>query len=56
MIPTKDEGFKAFDAFIRLYEAKYPRACECLIKDKEALMSFYDFPAMHWDIFAQPIL
>lgn len=48
MAPTKEEGFKAFDAFIRLYEAKYPKACECLIKDKEALMSFYDFPAMHW--------
>jgi transposase-like protein len=46
--PTKDEGFKAFDTFVRLYEAKYPKACECLMKDKEALMTFYDFPAMHW--------
>ena len=48
MAPTRDEGFKAFDAFIHLYEAKYPKACECLMKDKEALMAFYDFPAMHW--------
>jgi putative transposase len=48
MAPTKKEGFKAFDAFVRLYEAKYSKACECLTKDKEALMSFYDFPAMHW--------
>ncbi|MBS4168113.1 hypothetical protein PARA125_000745 [Parachlamydia sp. AcF125] len=31
-----------------LYEAKYPKACERLMKDKEALMAFYDFPAMHW--------
>lgn len=48
MASTKDEGFKAFEAFARLYEAKYPKACECLMKDKEALMSFYDYPAMHW--------
>jgi transposase-like protein len=48
MAPTKAEGFKAFDGFVRLYEAKYPKACDCLIKDKEALMAFYDFPAMHW--------
>ena len=48
MAPTKDEGFKAFDAFIHLYEAKYPKACDCLMKDKETLMTFYDFPAMHW--------
>jgi putative transposase len=30
------------------YEAKYPKACECLKKDKERLFTFYDFPAMHW--------
>jgi putative transposase len=48
MAPTKVEGLKAFEAFVKLYEAKYPKACDCLIKDKDALMSFYDFPAMHW--------
>jgi len=46
--PTKDEGLKVFADFINLYEAKYPRACECLKKDKEELFTFYDFPAMHW--------
>jgi putative transposase len=48
MAPTKNEGLKAFDSFVHLYQAKYPKACECLMKDKEALMAFYDFPAMHW--------
>ena len=30
------------------YEAKYPAACECLKKDRDVLLSFYDFPAEHW--------
>jgi transposase-like protein len=48
MAPTKEEGLKAFDSFINLYEAKYPKACECLKKDKDQLFTFYDFPAEHW--------
>ena len=39
---------RAFDLFISTYEAKYPRATECLVKDREALLAFYDFPAEHW--------
>jgi transposase-like protein len=39
---------KAYDEFLALYGAKYPRACECLSKDKEDLFTFYDFPAEHW--------
>jgi putative transposase len=46
--PTKKSGLKVFDDFINLYEAKYPKACECLKKDKEVLFTFYDFPSMHW--------
>src|SRR6201984_3861281 len=34
--------------FISSYRAKYPKATECLEKDKEWLFSFYDFPAQHW--------
>jgi transposase-like protein len=30
------------------YTGKYPKACECLQKDKDRLFTFYDFPAMHW--------
>jgi len=48
MAPTKEKGLRAFDSFLTLYEAKYPKACECLKKDKERLFTFYDFPAMHW--------
>lgn len=36
------------DAFIALYEAKYPKAGECLQKDRKELLAFYDFPAAHW--------
>ncbi len=31
-----------------LYEAKYPKAMKCLLKDKDAMLAFYDFPAAHW--------
>jgi transposase-like protein len=48
MAETKDEGLTAFEAFISLYGAKYPKACDCLKKDKDQLLTFYDFPAMHW--------
>ena len=45
---TQAEAEKAFDLFIRTYEAKYPKATICLQKDHEELMAFYDFPAQHW--------
>jgi len=48
MASTKESGLRAFNEFIKLYDAKYPKACECLMKDKESLFSFYDFPAEHW--------
>lgn len=48
MSPTKAEAEKAFDLFLKSWEAKYPKATECLSKDREALLVFYDFPAEHW--------
>jgi len=45
---TKAAAEKAFDLFISTYEAKYPKAVECLVKHREALLVFYDFPAEHW--------
>ena len=48
MAETKEDALKAYDEFMALYQAKFPRACECLSKDKEELFSFYDFPAEHW--------
>lgn len=39
---------KAFDVFVESYEDKYPQAAQCLLKDREELLTFYDFPAKHW--------
>jgi putative transposase len=46
--PGRADADKAFDLFVRTYEAKYPKATECLTKDRRVLLSFYDFPAEHW--------
>jgi transposase-like protein len=48
MAETSKDAEAAFDAFIAAYELKYDRATECLAKDREALLAFYDFPAEHW--------
>jgi putative transposase len=45
---TRQEAEKAFDLFVATYEAKYPKATECLAKDRTQLLVFYDFPAEHW--------
>jgi transposase-like protein len=48
MAETRENATKAFDAFLEKYQAKYPAACECLEKDRDVLLAFYDFPAEHW--------
>jgi putative transposase len=48
MAESRAQASKALEAFIATYGAKYPKAAECLAKDREALMAFYDFPAEHW--------
>ena len=48
MADTRDNATKAFDAFLENYQAKYPKAAECLAKDRDELLAFYDFPAEHW--------
>ena len=45
---TKKDALAALDEFLALYGAKYPKAWECLVKDKDVLFTFYDFPAEHW--------
>jgi putative transposase len=45
---TKAGAEKAFELFVKTYRAKYPKATECLEKDKGVLLAFYDFPAEHW--------
>jgi transposase-like protein len=48
MAATKAEAIKAFDLFIATWQAKYPKATECLAKDRDVLLTFYDFPAEQW--------
>jgi transposase-like protein len=48
MAETKEDAVKAMTKFAATYQAKYPKAVECLVKDKEELLAFYDFPAEHW--------
>ena len=48
MAETKAAAEAAFDAFIESYALKYEKAADCLAKDRDALLAFYDFPAEHW--------
>src|SRR3989449_8998906 len=48
MAETKKDALVAFDAFVKAWGVKYDKAVECLIKDRDALLAFYDFPAEHW--------
>jgi transposase-like protein len=45
---NRQEAEAAFDRFLAKYGAKYDKAAACLAKDREALLTFYDFPAEHW--------
>ena len=45
---TREAANKAFDTFLEKYQAKFSAACECLRKDRDVLLTFYDFPAEHW--------
>lgn len=48
MAETRSQAETAFDAFIESYQLKYEKAADCLAKDREALLAFYEFPAEHW--------
>lgn len=45
---TRDDAVKAFDTFVEKFGAKYVAATQCLKKDRDELLAFYDFPAEHW--------
>ena len=45
---TREHAARACEAFLTAYAPKYPKAAECLAKDQQALLTFYDFPAEHW--------
>ena len=48
MAETKKDALAAFDVFVETWGVKYDKAVECLVKDRDALLAFYDFPAEHW--------
>ena len=45
---TQASANKAFECFLVTYESKYPKAADCLARDRDALLAFYHFPAAHW--------
>ena len=47
--PDRATAETAIATFVDKYGAKYERAVTCLVKDRDALLTFYDFPAEHWD-------
>jgi len=47
--PDRATAEAAIATFAEKYEAKYDKAVTCLTKDQDALLTFYDFPAEHWD-------
>ena len=49
MAPDKAAAEAALETFTEKYTSKYEKAVACLVKDREALLTFFDFPAEHWD-------
>ena len=49
MAPDRAMAEAAIATFVEKYGAKYQKAASCLLKDRDALLTFYDFPAEHWD-------
>jgi len=47
-VDNKTEANQAFNRFIQTYQTKYPEATQCLAKDRDVLLTFFDFPAEHW--------
>jgi putative transposase len=48
MAATKVDAEQAFALFLETFSRKYPGATTCLEKDRDVLLTFYDFPADHW--------
>ena len=48
MAEGRNEAGRAFNLFVDSFQAKYPKAAECLAKDRDTLLAFYDFPAEQW--------
>jgi transposase-like protein len=44
----RDHANEAIEQFAKDYEAKWPKAVDKVVKDRDALVAFFDFPAEHW--------
>ena len=49
LAPDRASAEGAMTTFAEKYAPKYDKAIDCLIKDRETLLTFFDFPANHWD-------
>jgi transposase-like protein len=47
--PDRTTAETAIATFTEKYGTKYEKAVSCLVKDRDTLLTFYDFPAEHWD-------
>ncbi len=45
---TRRDANAAIDDFARQFGAKYPKAVDKLTRDRDVLLTFYDYPAAHW--------
>ena len=48
LAPSREKALAAFNHFVTAFRAKFPKAVECLTKDRDRLFTFYDFPAEQW--------
>ena len=48
MAESKSHAIDAMNLFSSMYKDKYPAAVECLVKNHDELLEFYNFPAIHW--------
>ena len=45
---TKDAAEQAFDLFVNTFEAKYEKSVKCLKKDRDVLLTFFEFSVENW--------
>jgi len=48
MAETNAQALVVFEKSVATFGANYPKGVECLVKDREALLAVYEFPAEHW--------
>ena len=46
--PDRQSAEQEIQYFVEDFETRYPKATDCLVKDKETMLTFFDFPAQHW--------